>query len=1727
MSKIKRIWVLLFMVFVLSLVSCGEEKKPTPDVPTGDTPTEVTYNYEINKTTLTLEVGATEKLTVSVTPNKEFSAVFSSSNAEIASVANDGTVTAVSAGTATITVEVDGKELTCSVTVNAKPVVYEYSLNFNSITIQEEQTKKLLVIVDPEKEISPNFVSSNPDVATVSVDGTVTGVSEGTATITVTVDGKELTCSVTVNAKPIEYTYEINKSNLDLNLGETDELKIIVTPEPETSVVPTWTSSNDNVATVSAAGLVTAVGKGSATITASLNGEEYTCAVTVNSDVVLNSATMIDGADVLVNLTDASETLDTLYWEHYQEQGKNQMLNAEDLIISNSIENSNRNFYDYRSKIGWSNGSLNSAWDETHGGKCSGDEIEIQVKVNPNVKQIVVFTGGWRATGVASIYLNGVKLGSSDAFLAEESGIARIVTFDINVTNEAIVVIKVTPSNIGDGGNVSNPAVVVLGNADNNSTTNVSMSKTEMTGHNTWNINLTDRGNLDWYYVNASNPVRKLEGSLIDASVISGGDFWDYKAAFTWNNGSANVDADDTNGANGKCAGAVRVDVNVNSNVKHIYLYVGGYQSTYYVQVIDSKGNILHNELLHEATGGSIAYELDYLVNSTADDKLSFIIYRLGGGNCSLAAIAVADKDIEYNYTLSNDSFKMNINDVQKLTVSVDPYKLFTPEYTSSDANVATVAADGTITAIGLGEATITVKIGEVELICAINVVEIDYIYTINKDALDLAIGDSATLSVTAEPVKDDLYVVWTSNNQNVVKVDDNGQVLATGKGTATITGTIGNKSVTCDVTVSSPITISEVKTESIEGTHHDLTNNSSDYETLYWEHYQNQGTDAPINAKDMIISNNIEQSERSFGDYKATLGWSNGTNIVAWDKNANGKHTYDGVPVIEMEIEVTPNVKQIKLYVGAWNATGIVTLNINGVEIAKSEEFTAGGDSVAKLVTFNINVEENCTIEIKVDPINLTGGNVSNQAVVILGESANSITTFVEMSKTAIVGNKDTHTYTHVNLTQRGTLDWYYVNFDHQTDQMKDADYIKSVSHEGNNTAWDYTAAFNWTNGTAFENSPIDNDNNNNGTNNVRYGGYHAIDVLVNSSTKYIYLYVGGYESTYIAQVIDSKGQIILTQEIANVTSQYEVRLAVNASVEEELTIVIYKASGANCSLAAVAVADVDNTFTLKNNKVTMNVTNTFQLEVLANPTQEFTATYASSNEAIATIDENGLITAVANGEAKITVTINNIELVCEVTVEEAKIQYEYSINNEELNLDYGQSHNLVITVTPEKTLDIIWASENNEVATVENGVVKAVGVGETTITATVDEEVFEVTVTVTKSVSATASVEDGEGKTVDLSHAENLLYWEHYQGKYFDAVGISSKLGAEDIILENNIINSNRAFGDYKTTFSWINGTNLSAWLNDNNGLCTDAEVVAKVKVNSNVNKIEVYTGAWRATGVVTLYLNGAEIAKSDTFTAGESGIARIVTFTLTVEKEAIVEIRITPSELGDSGNVSNPAILVYGIEEVTEATTELSMSKVEMIDRQNSIINLTEKGTIDWYYSQYDHTPDEMANGSAISNVSIGNSFWDYKADFTWSNGTNWENNPKDNGEGEVNGTNNGKCSDFFMSLNVNVDENINNIYLYVSGWCSTYGIAVVDGNGNIIFDQQIAENNGQTQAFECNFAVNATAEDTLTFVREYTTTSGNLPQTGAAIGTTALLGLGGLLTASGVALRKRRK
>ena len=218
----------------------------------------------LNKTSLDLVAGNSETLFVSVKPdnatNKNVGWTISPISG-IATIDQNGKVSALSAGTATVTVtsvDDNSKKATCTITVTPINVpVTGITLSPTTLTLKVDAEKKLTPYITPTNATNNNinWTTSNSSVATIGNDGMVRGIAPGEATIfAATQDGgKTATCKVTVESNNVAVTNiyfastDLTSTTLPINGSNTGSLQVDVFPLAATNRAVTWTSSDETV----------------------------------------------------------------------------------------------------------------------------------------------------------------------------------------------------------------------------------------------------------------------------------------------------------------------------------------------------------------------------------------------------------------------------------------------------------------------------------------------------------------------------------------------------------------------------------------------------------------------------------------------------------------------------------------------------------------------------------------------------------------------------------------------------------------------------------------------------------------------------------------------------------------------------------------------------------------------------------------------------------------------------------------------------------------------------------------------------------------------------------------------------------------------------------------------------------------------------------------------------------------------------------------------------------------------------------------------------------------------------------------------------------------------------------------------------------------------------------------------------------------------------------------
>ena len=248
----------------------------------------------LNKSNLNMTIGSSENLISNISPsnasNKDVT--WRSSNTSVATIDQNGKITAKKIGTTIITASTSGYSATCTINVVNTIDLKGITINKTSLTLKEKNSETLKITFNPSNATNKKITwkSSNTSIATIDNNGTVKALKPGSTTITaVSNDGGYVaTTKVTVEALSKKVTgVGIDKKELNLVAGEESTLKVTVNPSYAENKNVKWQSSDEKVATVKD-GIITAKRKGTAEIKViTEDGEkEAICKITVTSPPV-------------------------------------------------------------------------------------------------------------------------------------------------------------------------------------------------------------------------------------------------------------------------------------------------------------------------------------------------------------------------------------------------------------------------------------------------------------------------------------------------------------------------------------------------------------------------------------------------------------------------------------------------------------------------------------------------------------------------------------------------------------------------------------------------------------------------------------------------------------------------------------------------------------------------------------------------------------------------------------------------------------------------------------------------------------------------------------------------------------------------------------------------------------------------------------------------------------------------------------------------------------------------------------------------------------------------------------------------------------------------------------------------------------------------------------------------------------------------------------------------
>ena len=272
-------------------------------------------DISISNAPQSLTVGSSAMLEANVDSDSYVKYVsWESSDTSVLRVLSNGKVVAVGQGEAVITASVG--ECTSSVTITVtgeqpgESGLTGVSLDRYTLTLYAgEEAEQLTATLKPEgTEAAIRWTSSNQTAATVSQDGKVTPLAAGVTVVTAAAGDYRASCIVTVQPERVRVTgIRFDEPTHTLMMGSTVTLQPIIAPDDATVKNLTWVSSDEQTATVSRTGIVTALSVGETTITATTVDGGYSAEIKIIVTAAaqlgdINGDGYIDAADALLCL---------------------------------------------------------------------------------------------------------------------------------------------------------------------------------------------------------------------------------------------------------------------------------------------------------------------------------------------------------------------------------------------------------------------------------------------------------------------------------------------------------------------------------------------------------------------------------------------------------------------------------------------------------------------------------------------------------------------------------------------------------------------------------------------------------------------------------------------------------------------------------------------------------------------------------------------------------------------------------------------------------------------------------------------------------------------------------------------------------------------------------------------------------------------------------------------------------------------------------------------------------------------------------------------------------------------------------------------------------------------------------------------------------------------------------------------------------------------------------
>lgn len=696
---------------------------------------------------------------------------------KVISCTSKGIVTARGAGTAYLHCISNDSGVETMLEFHVTQMGESVSVTPTKTTMFQGGTTTITATVTPDTTANKDVVwsSSDESILTVDENGKVTAKAEGTATVFCKLkDNEEIYARTEVTVNASSAGLKLNYSTYDLVMGTADATDRSVTLVAEieaedTSIYKkTWASSNTSVVTVTASGLVTAKGPGTATVTCTLSdGTVAECQFTVISKVTgltitKDSSTMYAGNTMKVAVTVRPEnaTDSSVAWS------------SSDPTVAAIAEDGTITAY----KKGQTTITC-SALDGS--GKSSQFLLTVKqqaTSVTIDKTAVTVYIG--KTETVTAKVLPDTANNQTLNWEIDDSDVATVSSGRITGKAVGTATVRATTR---DGSNITKEIKVTVLQQINTITLDKT-SETLKVGQNASlvaSISPIKPSNAGLVWSSDNDKVAKVnQNGVITATGRGSTNIW-CKAA-------------DGAGAKAQCRVTVTQPVTaIRLNNTNVSLFKGKNVSLS-ATVTPSNAN---NTRVTWASSNTKVANVSASGNVTAIGAGTTVITcKAQDGSGVIATCKVTVKNPVTSIKLNKTTKSVFVGKTYKLKATVGPKNATSKTVTwkSSNTKVATVSSSGVVKGKKAGTATIycIAKDGSgVQTSCQITVTKPVTKVKLNKKSVSLKVKKSYTLKVTVGPKSaTNKSVTWKSSNKKIATVSQNGTIVAKKKGTVTIT---------------------------------------------------------------------------------------------------------------------------------------------------------------------------------------------------------------------------------------------------------------------------------------------------------------------------------------------------------------------------------------------------------------------------------------------------------------------------------------------------------------------------------------------------------------------------------------------------------------------------------------------------------------------------------------------------------------------------------------------------------------------------------------------------------------------------------------------------------------------------------------------------------------------------------------------------------------------------